>query len=467
MRLFSWWKKKPAAQNIAFSESFWGELGLGTGSLSGERVTWKTALEVTTALRCGLVIAEGTSTVPCKLLRKDPATGRRSPADDHPVFELFDLAVNDWMDPLQFMETVTLHTVFTGNAYIFVNRVRGRVVELIPFDPLQVSVERKDDYSLVYNVAGLDGSVETFPQSVIWHLRGPSWNSWAGLDITKLSREALGLAMATQNAHSRRFANGINTTGMYSVTGELKGDQYQRLKAWIAANHMGAANSGTPLILDRDAKWNPLGLTGVDAQHIETRKHQVEEVCRAYGVLPIMVGHSDKTATYASAEQMFLAHVVHTVRPWHRRFERSMKRALLTRDEVRAGYYFKFFDTELLRGAAKDRAEYYWKMFQMGMSPNEIFALEDQDGFEGGDNHFVPTNVGTVENVAAGRGTSTAGGAPLQDNPSADPAPTNRARAGGDRMNAGRVLSAENEGKIRGARDNLDTVLSKLDEQTD
>lgn len=456
MGLLSWWKKRSEPQDAAFSEPFWTEIGVGTPSLSGERVTWKSALEVTTALRCGLVIAEGTSTVPCKLMRKDPATGRRSPADDHPVFELFDLAVNDWMDPLQFMETVTLHTVFTGNAYIFVNRVRGRPVEFIPFDPGCVSVKRREDYSLVYSVSGLDGTVVEFEQDVIWHIRGPSWNSWTGLDITRLSREALGLAMATQNAHAKRFSNGINVSGVYSVTGELKGDQYKRLKAWIDANHVGNNASAKPMLVDRDAKWTPMSLNGVDAQHVETRKHQVEEVCRAYGVLPIMVGHSDKTATYASAEQMFLAHVVHTIRPWHRRFERSMKRSLLTRDEVRAGYYFKFFDTELLRGAAKDRAEYYWKMFQMGMSPNEIFALEDQDGFDGGDNHFVPANMATVENVAAGKaGAST---------PPADPnaPPTNR-----DRMNAGRVLSAENEGKIRGARDNLDTVLSKLDEQTD
>ncbi|MCS0497873.1 phage portal protein [Ancylobacter sp. MQZ15Z-1] len=475
MWLFSLFKKSPP-QNVAFSESFWQDLGVGGASSSGEHVTWKTALEVTTALRCGLVIADGVSTVPCKLMRKDPATGRRAPAFDHPLYELFDYEPNGWMDPLQFFETKTLHTVFTGNSYTFLNRVRGRIVEMIPLEPAGVRVERKDDYSLVYHVSAIDGSVEEFPQAAMWHLRGPSWNSWTGLDITRLSREALGLAMATQNAHAQRFANGLQTTGIYSVEGELVPDQYKRLKAWIDLHHVGARNSGKPLILDRKADWKPIDLSGVDAQHVETRKLQIEEVCRAYGVMPIMVGYSDKAATYASAEQMFLAHAVHTVRPWHRRFERSMKRSLLTREEVKAGYYFKFFDTELLRGAAKDRAEYYWKMFQMGMSPNDIFALEDQDGFEGGERHFVPSTMTTVENAAMPRGIGDNGDPSLEstvaDDPSADDAPAaeddgEAPKAPKSRMNAGLVLSAENEGRIRGARENLDAVLSKLEEQAE
>ena len=454
--------------NAAFGEDFWrSEFGIGMPSLSGEHVTWKTALGLTTALRCGLVISDSVATIPCKIMRKDPQTGRREVAADHPLHDILSYEANGWMSPLELLETLTIHTVFTGNAFAFVNRVRGRVVEVIPLEPSRVRVEQKDDYSLVYHVSGKDGSVEEFPQKAIWHLRGPSWNAWSGLDVTKLASEALGLAMATQNAHARRFGNGIQTTGVYSVEGELKEPQYKRLLAYIEQNHVGARNSGKPFILDKGAKWLATDLSGVDAQHIETRKHQIMEVCQAYGVNPIRVYHSDKVATYASAEQMFLDHAVNTARPWHRRFEASMRRSLLTKDEVRAGYYLKFFDAELLRGAAKDRAEYYWKMFQMGMSPNDIFALEDQDGFEGGDLHLVPANMMTVENAKDakpgqhGVAAPPASGDQVDDEEDgADAANDKRSR-----MNAGRVLSAENEGKIRGARDNLDTVLSKIEEQ--
>ena len=405
MGLKSWLSSKfsrEPAQNAAFEESFWrDDLGIGMPSASGEVVNWKTALGVTTALRCGLTISDGISTVPCKIMRKDPATGRRTEAVDHPLYDVLNYEFNGWMDPLQGLETMAMHTVFTGNGIAFVNKVgpRGarRIVEIIPIMPECVRVEQKDDYSLEYHVSAKDGTSQIFPAEAIWHMRGPSWNGYLGMDVTRQAREALGLAMATQNAHAKRFGNGIQTTGMYSVDGELDTSQYKALRAYIERHYVGAKNSGKPIILDKNAKWSQMDLSGVDAQHLETRKYQVEEICRGYGVLPIMVGHSDKNATYASAEQMFLAHAVHTIRPWHRRFERSMKRALLTKEEIRAGYYIKFFDTELLRGAAKDRAEYYWRFFQMGMSPNEILALEDQDGFEGGDLHLVPSNMMTTQ----------------------------------------------------------------------
>lgn len=467
MGVKSWLASKfgsPERQNIAFQEQVWlEEMGFGVPSKAGETVNWKTTLGLTTALRCGLTISDGVSTVPCKIMRKDPATGRRTEATDHPLHDVLRYQFNDWMDPLQGLETIAIHTVFTGNAFAFVNRVgpRGarRIVEIIPIMPECVKVEQKNDYSLEYQVTAKDGTTEIFPPEAIWHMRGPSWNGYLGMDVTRLAREALGLAMATQNAHASRFGNGIQSTGVYSVEGNLDEAQYKRLRKFIERHYAGAKNSGRPMLLDRNAKWQPQDLTGVDAQHLETRKHQVEEICRGFGVLPIMVGHSDKTATYASAEQMFLAHAVHTIRPWHRRFERSMTMALLTRDEVKAGYYIKFFDTELLRGAAKDRAEYYWKFFQMGMSPNDILELEDQDGFEGGDLHFVPANMTTVENAAAAqdRGIGDNGGPPLDDDSAVDAAMQEVAKLLG-RANGGKGLSEEGRRKLQAAYQAFDVV---------
>lgn len=395
------WVRPAQPMNTAFEESFWREALAATGvrTQAGEHVNWQSAMRLTTALRCALVLADGVATVPCKIMRKDPTTGRRTQATDHPLHNVLGRQSNDWMDSLQLRETLMLHTVFTGNAYCFIGRSRGRIVDLIPLDPKSVTPEQDDeDYTLTYKVVGKNGSVQEFPASTIWHIRGPSWNGYQGLDVTTQAAEALGLAAATQRAHSKRFADGIQTTGALSVEGQLDDAQYKRLNAWVA-KHTGPRNSGKPLVLDNGAKWTPMELTGVDAQHIETRKLQIEEICRAYGVNPIMVYHFDRNATYASSEQMFLQHLVHTIRPWHRRLEASMHRALLTKEEFAAGYYVKFVDTEMLRGAAKDRAEYYYKMFQMGVSPNTIVGFEDMDGFEGGDEHFIPANMINVKNA--------------------------------------------------------------------
>lgn len=383
-------------QNAVFEEAFWREVGLISQSNSGEHITHQRALQISTALRCGVVISDGVSTIPCKLLRKDPATGRRSAVsgDDHPLAEVLSYEANPWMDPLQMLETTALHAIFAGDGVAFLNRVRGKVREIIPLKPDCVRIQQNPDYSVDYFVSGLDGREVKFPRESIWHVRGPSWNGLHGLDPTNLVREALGLSLATERAHAQRFRHGINTTGLYSVEGTLDATGYDRLKAHIEANAAGATHSGKPLIMDKAAKYTPITMTGVDAEHIATREFQIQEICRGYGVMPIMVGFSDKTATYASAEQMFIAHVVHTLRPWHRRFERSMGRQLLTREEHRQGYYFKFFETELLRGAAKDRAEYYNKMFQVaGLGPNDIRELEDMDGFDGGERRYVPANM--------------------------------------------------------------------------
>jgi HK97 family phage portal protein len=438
--------------NTAFEEPLWREILGGAPSQAGEHVSWRTALRLTTALRCGLVIADGVATVPCKLMRRDAKTGKRTPATEHRLYKLFNRGPNDWQDALQFLETFTLRAVFTGNAYAFINRVRGEIFELIPLDPLAVEVEQLEDYRLVYRVTAKNGQQAEFPAEAIWHLRGPSWDGVRGLDIIDQAREAIGLAIATQTAHAKRFGQGINASGVYSVKGTLDDKQYALLKSWVDQNHAGALNSGKPMILDREAKWQPLALTGVDAQHLETRKHQIEEVCSAFGVMPIMVGHSDKAATYASAEQMFIQHQTGCIRPWHRRFEKSMNRWLLTEREIDEGLYFKFFDQELLRGAAKDRAEYYTKMVGIGaFTPNIVLELEDMDGYDDGDVHLLAsgmTSLDAVQNPPA----------PAPASPSSGPAGRR------DPQNIGRVLSAKNEQLIRDSRDNLITVLSALDE---
>jgi HK97 family phage portal protein len=124
-------------------------------------------------------------------------------------------------------------------------------------------------------------------------------------------------------------------------------------------------------------------MTGVDAQTLESRRLQVEEVCRPFRVMPIMIGHSDKTATYASSEQMFLAHAVHTMGPWYERLQQTLDVQLLDpNNPADAALYFKFNVNALMRGTHEARAKFYQAMLgssgQKGWgSPNEVRELED------------------------------------------------------------------------------------------
>lgn len=147
--------------------------------------------------------------------------------------------------------------------------------------------------------------------------------------------------------------------------------------------------SGAPMVLDRNAKWVSTSMSGIDAQHLETRDHQIEEVCRFFGVIPLVIGYSgDKTSTYASAEAMFTADRAQTKDPWYTRIQESADVNLLTEAERKSGYYWKFNANGLMRAQAKDRSEYFAKALGSGGSPawmtqDEIRMIEDLDPMGG------------------------------------------------------------------------------------
>ena len=378
------WRRKNATLDL-FREIYGGK-----ASKSGSVVTMRDAIRVATVLACARVIAQGIAQVPLKVYREthnEAGLDVRESARDHPLYYLLHSAPNRWQTSYDYRETMGLHLVLAGAHYAFVNRARGRVVELIAIEPSRVSVDRAGDGTLTYKVGTDKGSSQEFPESAIWHVRGMSWNGWQGMDALDLAREAVGLAMAADNQHARMFANGIRPAGVYSVEGKLDSTQYKQLRQFLMDNNAGES-SGLPMIVDRGAKWLQHSFSGVDSQHLETRKFQVEEVCRAMGVMPIMVGYSDKTATYASAEQMFLAHVVHTLTPWYTRIEQSIDAHLIGRADGERGYYAKFVAAGLLRGAMRDRAEYFSRALGAGGSPawmtqDEVRALEEMNPIGG------------------------------------------------------------------------------------
>ncbi len=379
---------------------------------SGAKVNYATSLEVTTVLRAAGVIAESLSTVPCKLFRADGNT--RVEATEHPLAELLSGPVNEFQNWLELREQLGLHLALVRNAFVVPVRVdRGRrIVELIALEPQWVEVKRNADYSLTYTVRPPGVEPRTFSQADIWHIRAfPNWSGFFASEVVMLAREAIGLAMATEEAHARMHTNAARVGGLYSIEGTLDADQHKRLTEWLKAAVGGVEHTGTPLVLDRNAKFTPSQMTGVDSEHLETRRFQIEEICRSIGVLPIMVGHYDKAATFASAEQMFLAHAVHYVRPWHRRFEASANIALLSEGDRKGGHYFKFLDAELLRGAATTRADYYGKGIKDGwLTRNEARGFEELNPLDGLDVPLMPRTMsdGTEPPPA----NDPAGGAP-------------------------------------------------------
>jgi HK97 family phage portal protein len=299
--------------------------------------------------------------------------------------------------------------VLTGNAYVRKLRVglARRLASLELLEPQRVRVMLQSDGSLKYFYTPPFLSEMEIAAGDMWHIRGPSWNVWMGLDATRLAREAIGLAIATESAHADFHRNGARVSGFYSVDGPLSAAQFEGLDKWLQKSAQGGERAGKPFILDRGAKYQNTQMTGVDAQHIETRKHQVEEICRAFRVMPIMVGQADKAATYASAEQMFLQHVVHTLMPWYERLEHSADVNLLTPAERAAGLYTKFNPNALMRGSAEARGKYYAQALGAGgtrpwMTQDEVRGLEELDPYGG---HAEELGTGAMDTAPADPGT--------------------------------------------------------------
>jgi HK97 family phage portal protein len=379
-------------------DKLWDQMVLGR-SKAGPAVNEESVFKVSAAFACMRAISQG-CTIPLKLIHEtgEGEDKRRRPAREHDLYDLVTTKPNGWQTGVEFMETFVLHASL-GNGYAYKNVIRGgKVQELIPLEPGRVRPELTDDLEPIYHVRGRDGKTETFDASMIWHLRGPSWDGFMGMDILKMAREALGLSMALEDSVSSLHANGVRPTGVYSVDATLDDAGHARITNWL--KKQAAAGTGTPLVLDRGAKWLQTAMTSVDSQTREMRLQQIEEICRFFGVVPIVIGYSgDKANTYASAEAMFTHHRVFGMDPWYRRIQASADVNLLTEKERKAGFYWKFVVNALLNATAKDQADYFSKALGAGGSPawitqDEVRDLLDMDPMGGTAGKLpVATNV--------------------------------------------------------------------------
>ena len=364
--------------------------GAGYAEVAGVAVTEKTALQVATVLACVKVIADGCATPDLHVYREQ-RDGTRERATNIPEYRLLARRPNEWQTSFEWRRLMTMHAALTGAGLsIKVMGDNRRVRELIPVEPGRWDVFKVSRYELRYRCWDEFGLIGEFTPDQVFVLHGVQWDWAKSINAVKLARSAIGLALATERSMQSMHANGLRPSGTYSVEGTLSKEQHDRLVEWLAKKS-GPDKVGAPLVLDRNAKWLQTASSAVDAQSNETRRTQVEEICRAYGVFPIMVGHSDKSSTFASTEAFFGAHLIHTLTPWHRAWAQRIDEMLLDG----SGPLFAEFDTRYIRMASmKDRAMYARTMIEMGlMNPNEWRDMEGLDPRPGGNEYLRPLNL--------------------------------------------------------------------------
>lgn len=355
---------------------------IGWTTAAGGAVTDRNAVDVAAVFCAARVISEGIAQIPIRVLREDYNGDmvQRSIARDHWAHELLSRRPNGWQTSYEFREGMIFCAALGKGALAIKNTVGGEVRELLPVPPGSWSVEQKKDWSLRIRVDYSDKTHGYFDQSQVFFVRGPSLDGFQALPAIRQAREAIGLSRSLEAQQAKLAGNGGKPSGVLSFSHPLTAEAKTKLRdTWQAK--FGAGGEGGIAILDGDAKFQSMTMTSVDAQYIETRRLQIEEIARVFRVQPIMLMQADKAATYASAEQMFRMHTVHTLGPWMKRFEQAADRDVLG---FETGLRVDLDERGLTRGDFADQAEYYTKALGAGgqpgwMTPNEIRAERDMN----------------------------------------------------------------------------------------
>lgn len=390
-------RDKPTDRTAGSSYSFF----LGTSS-SGKYVTERSTMQMTAVYCCVRILSEAVASLPLQFYRYTDDGGKEK-AVDHPLYFL----LHDEMTSFIFRETLMTHLLLWGNAYSqIIRNGKGEVVALYPLMPDRMKVDRDEHGRLyyeytVYDVNEVDGrkgtdrvgsTVRLQPYDVL-HIPGLGFDGLVGYSPIAMAKNAIGLAIATEEYGSKFFANGAAPSGVLEHPDTIK-DPSRGRESW-QATFGGSGNANKIAVLEEGMKYTPISISPEQAQFLETRKFQIDEIARIFRVPPHMIGDLEKSS-FNNIEQQSLEFVKYTLDPWVSRWEQAMVRALLTKEEKRK-YFFKFNVDGLLRGDYQSRMNGYATARQNGwMSANDIRELENLDRIpaeEGGDLYLINGNM--------------------------------------------------------------------------
>ncbi|QIY09462.1 phage portal protein [Plesiomonas shigelloides] len=379
-------------QSVTSSAELAQEIGLTYDTYTGKRVNSQKAMRLTAVFGCVRVLAESIGMLPCNLYQstdsgKKKATGER-------LHKLLSMQPNGYMTPQEFWELVILCLCLRGNFYAYKVKALGEVAELLPIDPGCVTPKLNGKWEPVYEVTFADGSTDVLSQDEIWHVRILTLDGLVGLNPIAYAREAISLGLATEEHGAKLFSNGAVTSGVLRTDQQLSDTAYERLRNDFAEKHQGLGNAHKPMILEMGLDWKSMALNAEDSQFLETRKFQLEEICRLYRVPLHMVQNTDR-ATFSNIENLGIGFINYTLVPYFTRIEQRINIGLVKKSK-QGIYYAKFNAGALLRGDMKSRFDAYSTGINWGIySPNECRELEDLNPRDGGDIYLAPMNMTT------------------------------------------------------------------------
>ncbi len=378
------------------------------GSTSGKRVNERSAMQMTAVYSCVRILSEAIASLPLHVYRYNEDGGKEK-AIDHPLYFLLHDEPNPEMTSFVFRETLMTHLLLWGNAYAqIIRNGKGEVVALYPLMPDRMTVDR-DEYGQLYyeyqtssdDAPTMKGSTVRLRPPDVLHIPGLGFDGLVGYSPIAMAKNAIGMAIACEEYGAKFFANGANPSGVLEHPGTLK-DPAKVRDSWNAA-FGGSSNAHKVAVLEEGLKYTPISISPNEAQFLETRKFQIDEIARIFRVPPHMVGDLEKSS-FSNIEQQSLEFVKYTLDPWVSRWEQAMIRSLLSQTE-KPTYFLKFNVDGLLRGDYQSRMNGYATARQNGwMSANDIRELENLDRIpaeEGGDLYLINGNMLPLKNAGA------------------------------------------------------------------
>lgn len=387
-------------------ERFWRD-AYSLTTASGIRVSADGALKISTAWACGRLISESVAMLP-KIVYERQVDGGKQRATGHPLYNLLHDQPNRRQTSFEFFDMLQMHALFHGNGYAkIIPGPRGPVDKLIPILPNRVKVEEVDEDTLRYRVTERDGSEKIYNDDEIFHLRGLSLNGVDGVSVVDYARESFGLTLATEHSGAKFFANNSSPSGVLEHAGQLSEEAQTRLRNQVEEMISGE-NMHRLLVLEEGLKWQPVGISPEQAQFLQTREFQAEDVCRWFRVPPHMVGLTSKSTSWGSGiEEMSRGFVTYVLLPWLTRWEQLIGKDLIIASQK---YFVEILTEALLRGDIQKRYNAYAIGRQWGwLATNEIRKAENLNPTDfGDDDYLTPLNMQkttTIEPVPAGGAT--------------------------------------------------------------
>lgn len=409
MGLFSRMFSRKSAEATTTNPGWLGRLWGGGPTGSGVRVDPAAALGQSTFFACCCILAEDVGKLPVTVYRTNEA-GKSVVAKDHALYKLL-LRPNGWQTHVDFFEQMMFGLLLWGNAYTVILRDgRGRPVTLAPINPSQVTVMvAPEDGSLFYQVARtgphdsaiLRNQPITIPARDMLHVKRLNTGGLLGTSILTGLREAVGLAIATEQHGANLFRNGARPSGILEHPGRLEPDSVERLRRQWADIYSGTSNAGATVILEEAMAYKPLSMSSVDAEWLESRKFQVEEIARCFRIPLHMLQHTEKSTTAgAGLEQQSRGYYDQTLMPYLERIEAAFD---CTFGLQESGLSIAFDTWALLRADIKTRFEVYARGIQWSiLAPNECRTWEGESPVENGDIRMAPVNMMPIEEWVKG-----------------------------------------------------------------